>query len=128
MTEASLQRGLLQALRAAFPKFVIFKHSEVLFSGVADISITGNKITSWLELKLAKPVIKSKGIQQLMMQRLARAGHAYYVVYTEKNMTMETSVVRPIDMGVVRVSQGVDHLMVVDFVRGLHTYDPRHFT
>lgn len=121
MTEAVVQRGLLKALRLAFPSFVIFKHSEVLFSGVPDISVNGNNVTSWLEVKLAKPTLKSKGIQSLNMSRLSRNGHAYYVVYTERaGIVAETAILYPGDHSVVWSTPGIDHAMVVSFIRRIH--------
>lgn len=81
MNEADCKGSFVKALREALPHFVVFRHEDHFTHGLPDISVTGNGRTSWIEAKYANPSFKSKGIQNLNMRRLAKAGIAFYVVF-----------------------------------------------
>lgn len=140
MTEATLQRGLLKTLRKAFPGFVIFKHSEVIGTGVPDISVNGRGLTVWLEVKVARPKINAKGLQVEMMRRLARNCRVYYVVYHQFNLgeltdDRETLIVHPAFINlspstfctganeVLARGSGFDHGVVINFLGSLYSGD-----
>ena len=82
MNEASLKQALVALMRAELAPFVIFRHEDRITSGIPDISVTGNRHTSWWEVKFANPDFKCPGIQELTALRLAAAGHAcFFVIY-----------------------------------------------
>jgi len=81
MNEAAFITHLTGHLRKA-TKFVVFKHADRFTHGVPDISMTGNSVTSWWELKVADPEFDSPGIQELTMIRLAAGGCARYLIYS----------------------------------------------
>lgn len=83
MTEAILVAGLVAALREGLPGSVVFKHADRTTAGIPDISVTWRYTTVWLEVKLVAPDLYNRELQDLMMQRLARTSHAYYVVYQD---------------------------------------------
>lgn len=82
MTEASVARSLIKALKVEMPGSVVIKHADQFTSGIPDLSVTWSGRTVWLELKVTP--VKSKGIQHLTACRLAAAGLCRYVVYDER--------------------------------------------
>lgn len=97
--EAQLKSELVLLARKMIPRYVIIRHEDVFTHGIPDISITGNKRISWLEVKLATPKFKSKGIQELTMLRLASAGIAWYPVYYEVGDVRRVYRVHPSEIG-----------------------------
>src|SRR5678809_210943 len=81
MTEGTLKRDLVLTLTARMPGAVVMSHTGAIHVGIPDLSVTWNGKTSWWEVKFAKPVLHSRGVQELMMKRLSRHGTAYYVIY-----------------------------------------------
>jgi hypothetical protein len=107
------------------PSFVSFRHEDRINAGRPDISITGNNITLWLEVKLADPYIRQRGIQKLTMLRLGNAGFAYYVIYYDKKKQRSTHIVHPQDMKQwpdesARAAVTFDHSFVSDFILEVH--------
>jgi len=125
MTEAILKGNLVKELRLSFPSFVIIRHEDSFTHGIPDISIDGNKITSWIEVKYANPTFASKGIQELTMLRLANASHAFYVVYFEKAGNKRTYFIAPHDIGNSIESwcnyvDGFNHKWIIENIKGVH--------
>lgn len=109
--------------------FLPLRHEDSFSSGIPDITITGpfeRKITTWWEVKHAKPNFVSKGIQDLTMLRLARAGISFYIIYDQGKGDYErTLIVEPKNFGgwkekYLEVATGFNHQFVIDFIRGVH--------
>jgi hypothetical protein len=100
MNESTVSSAFQTLFRQTVPGAVVVKHADKSMIGMPDASITHNKITLWLEYKFIGP--KTKGVtaqfmrdgvwdaqhvaessptQHNMMQRLAVAGHAYYIFW-----------------------------------------------
>ena len=130
MNENTLVPELLKKLRKAIPNGVIFKHADKVRSGIPDISVDAHRRTTWLEAKWANPTVSTKGIQHLTCLQLERyCGNCWYVVYGRHNdYRLYTAIALPshIDResgtltGGVVATTGIDHDMVVEFVRGVH--------
>jgi len=132
MTETQLKAKLTKTLRASLNNAVIFRHEDQFTSGVPDISVTWEGFTTWLEVKLAKPTIRGKGIQKYTAQTLAENGRCWYVVYlVEKAMIgcislHSTYIVNPkaVIAGDWMLSPnfvvGFNHEFVADFIRRTH--------
>ncbi len=94
--EKRIQAELALECRSSLPaSFVIERPEDRITSGASDMIVTGNKICSRWELKHATPDFKTKGIQELTMLRLAKAGFAWYIVYWQKNDLKMTFIVEP---------------------------------
>jgi len=125
INEAKLTLALVKALKKGLPGYVIIKHHDQITAGVPDISVTGRRKTTWLELKYANPGIIARGIQDKMMRDLGVAGSAFYVVYRANKLGRgaigtTTEVCVPGAESYIRCSAGIDHEMVVDFIARLH--------
>jgi hypothetical protein len=83
--ESSLKLKLVTALKAWCPEFVLLRHEDYITSGIPDLSVTGNGRTTWWEVKHGTPDFESKGIQELTLKRLARAGYARYIIFKENS-------------------------------------------
>lgn len=81
MIEHPLKAKLTSVLRKELTGFVILRLEDKLQSGIPDMVITGNNRTSWWEIKAG--AFHSKGIQELTLIRLARAGYARYIIFRE---------------------------------------------
>lgn len=99
MKESDLKRPLVKLLREVYPNFIIWRIEDPTTSGIPDIIVVGNKISSYWEVKRANPHFKSKGVQELTMLRLARHGLAFYIVYYEHAAEKRTYIVDPKDVG-----------------------------
>ena len=126
-TEAELKRTLVKLLRETYPNFVIWRIEDPTTSGIPDIIIVGNKITSFWEVKHAIPKFKVKGIQGLSMDRLAREGLAHFIVYYEDKNAKRTYIVSSseIDNPVatwVYYTSGFDHEWLVRRIGDVHDY------
>lgn len=122
MIEADLQRKQLRLLRAALPGYVIFRHADLITSGIPDLSVTGCGETLWLELKHANPGIKGTGLQARNLRLLHSAGgNAFYVVYDA--VRRATYITRPDDVdnrvaAAVHVGEGYPNMhALLDFIR-----------
>jgi len=127
MNELSLVKDLVKLIRFHLPGFVVFRIEDKVTSGIPDIIITGNKKTSFIECKFANPDFKSKGIQELNMNRLALAGFAFYVVYHIGHTERWTYIVNPRDIGKSfdnwpLMSNGFSHKFVIDYIKEIHDY------
>lgn len=126
MNEAILKGTLVDILRANLQGFVVIRHEDRFTHGIPDISVTGNKITTWWEVKYANPDFKSKGIQDLTLLRLHLAGYANFIIYKDKKVK-RVYIVPPnlITFSTAdwpNYAEGFNHLWVVEEVRKLH-YD-----
>lgn len=125
MTEAPLKAALVRELRKTLPRAaVVFRHEDRITAGIPDISVTWNGRTTWLEIKYANPGLKSRGIQDLTLLRLAAAGVARYVVYREQKGEKRTGVIHPNEYGRDldgAWTDGFHHGFVVEVLKGLHT-------
>jgi len=131
MTEAKLKSALMTLLRApgVLPVgFVALRHEDRITAGHPDISVTGHGATTWLEAKHAHPAIRSRGIQELTMLRLGRAGRAFYVIYLEKDEVKETLIVHPSKMEnwlqTPHRASGFNHRYVASFIKQTHVEVP----
>lgn len=123
-SEAKLKAKLIKAIRTAHPDWVVIAHQEMTTHGVPDLSVTGFGRTTWLECKLAKPVLKSKGVQDVTCLKLEAAGrNCYYIVWYEAREYTETLIVKPSVVFEERwlkdyevAKTGYDHTAVVEFL------------
>lgn len=127
MTEAILKGALVKEFRASLPEYVTLRHEDRLTSGIPDITTTGDKMTSWLEVKFANPNFQSRGIQDLTLLRLQKAGSGLFVVYREFPAThhRRTYIVNPRVIGIPMddwqfFAEGFDHKWVVNHIKELH--------
>ena len=100
MTEATLTRELLKVLKRKLPGAVIIKHADRFSIGIPDASITWAGTTSWLEVKYVRQGFRESGrttrlsphqfptAQFVTMDQLAAAGHAIYLVYFDRRLTL----------------------------------------
>jgi hypothetical protein len=79
VTEASVRAALVKKLRA-YKDWVVLRHEDHYTSGIPDISVTGNKITSWWECKLKQQYksLSTKGIQRYLVEQLGKHGNALH--------------------------------------------------
>ena len=117
MTEATVRASLVKKLRL-HKDWLVLRHEDHYTSGIPDISITGNKITSWWETKYQKGFsLVNKGIQQYTLEQLAKHGYAYYLIYTPE----QVAVVGP-DLENPAIYPGLNHPRVVEFIRKVHGF------
>jgi hypothetical protein len=124
-TEGHLKEALVKKLREV-PSFVILRHEDSSTSGIPDISVTGRGATSWWEVKYGRPEFTSKGIQELTMLRLSRAGIANYIIYRETadGKTKQVSIARPANLHTKEswdTVLGFDHDWVVNEILLYHS-------
>jgi hypothetical protein len=131
--EAILKASLCQEARAQLKRFVVIRHEDRFTHGIPDMSVTGNKTTSWWEVKHAlsingrEPDFESKGIQELTMRRLALAGRAAYVVYWERGLEHRTYILQVGDLGNPNWAEDVPHVdgfnhnFVIDYIKEVHS-------
>ena len=126
MNEAQLKGALIKEARILLPtSYVVIRHEDRFTHGLPDISVTGNRITSWWECKLANPNFSSKGIQELTMLRLMRSGFAFYIVWVYNEIGRYTYIVNPNDIGKpitewTHSVEGFDHKWLVEEIRKVH--------
>jgi hypothetical protein len=126
MTEAILKGALVKEARLVLPtSFVILRHEDHFTHGIPDISIDGNKKSSWWEPKYANPGFQCKGIQELTMLRLNIATYARFIIYWEKDKIKRTYIVEPKDIGIPTENwdvyeEGFNHKWVVSKMRQAH--------
>jgi hypothetical protein len=121
--ETLLKSKLVQAFVRRLPNYVFIRHEDVRRSGIPDASVTGDNMTSWMEVKHATPSFEWKGVQHDTMMRLSAEGWAYYVVYWEYNGRKKTLIVHPNDIATLDTQfqvEGFDHDWVVDFFHTVH--------
>jgi len=131
MNESTLTSALMHKLREQLRGYECFRHPASYLSqaGIPDVSITGYGRTTWLEVKFAKPSIRSRGIQDQTMLRLAGAGRAYYIIYHLEHDIKRMGIVHPrivhdSDTNLWKYTGewtlGFKHAMVADFIRRGH--------
>jgi hypothetical protein len=96
MTESQMTRKLIASLKRMHPQAVIIKHSDRFTSGVPDLSITKDGVTTWIECKKLTPdFLANLDLLQLnTMLKLERQGTAYYVFFEPSVRYVLPSVVR----------------------------------
>jgi hypothetical protein len=115
VTEATIRAALVKRLRL-YKDWIVLRHEDHYTSGIPDISITGNKITSWWETKYQRGfTLENKGIQQYTLEMLAKHGYAHYIIYTPE----QVAVVKP-DLENPKIFPGINHAEVVKFIRAVH--------
>lgn len=125
--ERNINGVLVKILRNNLSGFVMERFEDKVTSGIPDMAVTGNKITSRWEVKLATPKFKTKGIQELTMLRLAKAGYAWYIIYYEWQGVKRTYIVSPKDIGNdiqtwTDFAEGFNHEWVLERVKQVHGY------
>ena len=93
--EEELRAKLMSELRHYLPHFVCFRHEDIRTSGIPDIEVNGNRITTHWETKHGTPEFTSPGIQELTNQRLARQSHSRYIIWQEGVDGARTLIVHP---------------------------------
>lgn len=127
--EAVYKSTLMKHVRRAFPvpEWITFRHEDRWTSGIPDISITGNRATSWWEVKHGDPKIVSKEIQDLTCKRLEAAGHAcYHIIFRDDGDGEDkiTLIVRPryLESLTAEVTaDGFNYAAILDFMRSMHS-------
>lgn len=115
MTEATVRASLVKRLRQ-YKDWIVLRHEDHYTSGIPDISITGNKVTSWWETKYQRGfTLENKGIQQYTLEQLDKHGCAHYVIYTPE----QVAIVRP-SLENPAIFPGINHVAVVCYIRGIH--------
>jgi len=117
MTESTIRASLVKKLRL-HKDWLVLRHEDHYTSGIPDISITGNKITSWIETKFQKSFnLDNKGIQRYTLEKLDTFGYARYVIYTSESVGIVIPN-RPETM----IFPRHDHEAVVHYFRWLHAF------
>lgn len=122
MTEASVRSALVKKLRR-YKDWTVLRHEDHYTSGIPDISVTGNKITSWWECKLrhGSEQLPTKGIQQFLVEQLAEHGYAAYIVYHEQPPQVFIFIPEQFpDIAYAISPPGLDHDWVVRYIRQVH--------
>lgn len=122
MTERTLKTALVWNLADKMIGAVVLSHTGAINAGIPDLSITWNGKTTWLEVKYLNPKLSSRGIQELMLKRLAKQGSAYYVIYQNINRRKRTGIVEPSQLATLGGlwRDEIDHGFVANFVRQTH--------
>ena len=114
---------LAKFFRDFLPQYVSNRLEDRFTHGVPDFPVTGGskRVTVWLEVKHANPKFQCRGVQELMMLRLAKAGYAAFVVYYEDEGIRRTYIVDPKDIGKAPeewtvFSEGFNHRFVAEYV------------
>lgn len=111
--KAALSKYLRENLRGA----VILRIEDHFTHGLPDTLIFWRQKGLAIEVKFADPDFKSKGIQELTMNRIALASFAFYVVYYCVNEVKRTYIVETKDIGLPigewdHFTEGFDHNFV----------------
>jgi hypothetical protein len=126
MNESALKSTLVKLLRTELRTAVVLRIEDRFTSGIPDIVVVGNGVTSFWEVKYAHPNFASRGVQELTLLRLARAGIARYLVYSEIKGVKNTHILNPSDITnwqqVPTSAPGFNHQFVLHAVRELHAY------
>jgi hypothetical protein len=116
MTESTLRAALVKKLRE-YKDWIVLRHEDHYTSGIPDISVTGNKKTSWWETKYQKNLsLINKGIQQYTLEQLSRFGYAYYIIYTPEQVAVAEPSKEP------KIFVGINHTEVVNYIRSIHGF------
>lgn len=124
LNEAELQSDFVKGARVKLPEFIVIPHRNPSEAGTPDLSITGLGRTSWWELKLARPVIRARGVQDIMLARLHTRGVARYLIFRDHHGQKTTHIVTAdrvangtwVEFGV----PGWSLNFIFDYVRTLH--------
>lgn len=83
MKEAVAVKRFSKVLAEAMPGCVIFKHYDLVTAGIPDLSVTWNRKTCWLEVKVDD--YHPSPIQRVVMNRLHQHGLAFFVHFYTGN-------------------------------------------
>ena len=101
MTEQTIKRALMAAIKKLTPEAVALRHEDLYSAGIPDLSYSLNGRTSWWEVKYADPRLVSKGVQRHLCSRLDAASLCRYIIYQQgiaKKRPRAIRVVRPDDL------------------------------
>lgn len=128
MNESVLKSALVKRVRAALPRFVVIRHEERFNSGTPDISITGNRRTSWIEVKWANPRFQCPGVQKLMLKRLSTSGYAFYIVFVApsvgnpgQTLIVDAHNIDDWKTQWTHAREGIDYAWLVEFIKDQHS-------
>jgi hypothetical protein len=121
--ESPYKSKLLLEIKRHLPGFVALRHEDVRSAGIPDLSLTGYGKTTWWEAKHLAPRLKSKGIQELTMRRLAASGFARYIIWDERRSAVRTLIVHPKHFHELMPEawcEGIDHHFIVSYMKKVH--------
>jgi hypothetical protein len=112
------------------PGFMLYRHEDMMTSGIPDLSATGWGKTSWYEFKHGTPDFEKNELQEAQNLRLAAAGTCFYILYCETISQKRTLIIHPKEvfgkggktsnMTPLVWSVGFDHRLVIEFIRKTH--------
>ena len=120
VNEATLKQELVLAFKKSLPGAVVFRHEDKFRAGIPDISVTWNRMTTWLEVKYITSRLIQRRIQHVTVCDLAEAGSCFYVHYVNKPPSWETVVIEPRTGYRWLTTTFRDHHFVVRFIRDHH--------
>jgi len=127
MTEATLKRALVKAIKDELQGAVVYRHEDAFSAGRPDISVTWEGVTSWWEVKY-EPLGRTSRPTKLQaheVERLGRQTVAGFVIYRDRVReggkrayvaTWEQEESFP----------GYDHIGVANAIRGHHVIPRRN--
>lgn len=114
-------------LRQLLPFSEVFRLEDQSLVGIPDIIVNWRRCSTWIEAKHANPTIRTKHrVQTVMMDRLTRASHAFYVIWGERDGELRTFLVEPVVVLENRwhfdlpYFPGRDHHAVAERIRETH--------
>lgn len=126
--ENKLKAKVIELGRQAQPSWVWLPFQDRFKSGIPDLWVTGNNVTSIWEFKYADPDFESPGIQELTMKRLSAQCHrAYYIIFDARDPDRTSTRIIP-PMGIKEwdkypflwASRGFDFNGVVETIAMTH--------
>lgn len=123
--ENVLKASLLQQVKLDLPGFVAIPHQDVRRAGNPDFTLTGRHMTSWWECKHGTPKFDTFDLQELMMNRLAGAGYARYIIWHEQRdkTNRRTLIVHPKNISTLLPEAwcvGFNFRFLTNFFRSVH--------
>ena len=125
--EKPLKAELCAHLRRVLPFSEVYRVEDQSLVGMPDIIVNWRRCSTWVEGKVANPVVRTKHrVQTVMMDRLTRASRAFYVIWGVKAGELRTFIVEPIVILERRFSlelphvKGIDHDFVAERIRETH--------
>lgn len=89
--ESEFQADFEKQARVYLPMYLYQDHRNPQRAGQPDLSLTGEKRSIWIELKVSRhpPIVRKRGVQDVTIARLAERGVARYVVLTRYGLYMD---------------------------------------
>jgi hypothetical protein len=81
ISESRFSQRLRKEMRRQIPQAVIFKIHDPITGGIPDFSVTLDRRTLWLEIKLAT---NKPSFSPLQLETMRRLGRAAYVIWDPK--------------------------------------------